>query len=136
MCKSQSDRKKTGLLLYRDSAQRQGPLVCVNEYVFTLIKLTKVLEQRLYKTGAVAIETAVHVDVRSADCEEDEREVSLELRHWSERQESGVTGLKDSYPQIQHFTDGWTQTYMNERTLLGLMWPGDGAHFTDRSILD
>lgn len=81
MCKSQSDRKKTGLLLYRDSAQRQGSLVCVNEYVFTLIKLTKVLEQRLYKTGAVAIETAVHVDVRSADCEEDEREVSLELRH-------------------------------------------------------
>lgn len=80
--------------------------MCVNEYVFTLIKLTKVLEQRLYKTGAVAIETAVHVDVRSADCEEDEREVSLELRHWSERQESGVTGLKDSYPQIQHFTDG------------------------------
>ncbi len=30
--------------------------------------LTKILKQRLYKTGAVAIETAVHVHVWSVDC--------------------------------------------------------------------
>lgn len=32
------------------------------------VKLTKVLEQRLDKAGAVAIETAVHVDVWAIDC--------------------------------------------------------------------
>jgi len=34
--------------------------------------LTKILKQRLYKTGAVAIETAVHVDVWSIDCGQDQ----------------------------------------------------------------
>lgn len=34
-------------------------------------ELTKVFKQRLDKTGAVAVQTAVHVDVRPGDCSGD-----------------------------------------------------------------
>lgn len=42
--------------------------------------LTKILKQRLYKTGAVAIETAVHVDVWSIDCEKNKLGVKNRIK--------------------------------------------------------
>lgn len=52
-------------------------LVIIYSYDFTALNwpeglLTEILKQRLHETGAVAIETAVYVDVWTIDCGKDQ----------------------------------------------------------------
>lgn len=62
-------------ILHKPSQRRAGlNLVCFEG------PLTKILKQRLDKTGAVAIETAVHVDIWSIDCGEDKLGVGNRIK--------------------------------------------------------
>lgn len=42
--------------------------------------LTKILKQRLYKARAIAIETAVHVDIRAIHCGKDKLWIKNRIR--------------------------------------------------------